>query len=125
MWLDNQRSGKGTFRYADGDVYIGEWKDDIQDGLGIYKFQNGDYYEGKYVQGERTGEGIFKYSNGDKYVGNFQNGEKMDMAHSIGPMETPIQDIGAMTVSMAKVSWSRKMAMYLRPISKKVCLMGK
>ena len=55
----------------------------------------------------------------------FRMERKMDMVHSIGPMETPILDIGAMTVSMAKVSWSRKMAMYLRPISKKVCLMGK
>ncbi len=62
-WITSARD-KGTNKYADGDVYIGDWKDDIQDGKGIYKFKNGDVYEGDYVQGERTGEGIFKSVNG-------------------------------------------------------------
>src|SRR5574344_1207557 len=76
MLAHTQRSGRGTFHYADGDVYVGDWTNDIQNGKGIYKFQNGDVYEGDYVQGERTGEGIFKYENGDRYTGHFLEGNK-------------------------------------------------
>ena len=33
--------GRGTMRYADGDVYEGEWKADKKEGRGTYRFANG------------------------------------------------------------------------------------
>ena len=39
MWLNNQRSFKGTKKNADGDVYTGDWLNDIQNGKGVYRFQ--------------------------------------------------------------------------------------
>ena len=36
-WENDERNGKGTYRYVNGDVYEGEWKDNKRHGKGIYQ----------------------------------------------------------------------------------------
>ena len=36
-WENDERNGKDTYRYVNGDVYEGEWKDNKRHGKGIYQ----------------------------------------------------------------------------------------
>jgi len=36
MWVDNERSGQGTYIYANGDSYEGEWRKNQKHGDGVY-----------------------------------------------------------------------------------------
>lgn len=42
-------------------------------GKGVYKYPNGDIYEGDFVEAKRQGYGIYYYVNGDRYEGEFAN----------------------------------------------------
>ncbi len=35
-WENNERQGKGTYNYANGDVYEGDWKNNLRHGKGVY-----------------------------------------------------------------------------------------
>ena len=57
-WFDSasrhkngKRSGSGTFKYMNGDIYTGNWK-----------------------EGKRFGDGSFVYSNGEKQTGIWEDG---------------------------------------------------
>lgn len=43
----SKRSGTGTFRWNNGDVYTGTWKNDLMD-EGTYTFQDGRVYKGQF-----------------------------------------------------------------------------
>ena len=43
-WKENEKNGRGTFKYANGESYEGEWKEDQRNGLGNQKYANGDIY---------------------------------------------------------------------------------
>ena len=44
----NKPNGKGTMKYEDGRVYVGEWVDGRWHGQGSASFANGDSYSGLY-----------------------------------------------------------------------------
>jgi len=69
-------NGSGTYKWSDGDVYVGQWKDGIQNGQATYKFSNGDVYEGQYKDGKMNGQGTYKFSKGEVYVGQWKDSEK-------------------------------------------------
>ena len=56
---DGQRNGKGIFIWSTedskGHTYQGEWKDDEKIGKGIYKYANGEIYEGEWKDNEVVG----------------------------------------------------------------------
>jgi hypothetical protein len=45
------RHGFGVYRYANGDVYIGNWEKDQKDGRGIMIWANGDVFDGFWSNG--------------------------------------------------------------------------
>ena len=45
---ENKPHGKGTMKYDDGRVYVGEWSDGRWHGTGRASFSNGDSYDGQY-----------------------------------------------------------------------------
>ncbi len=49
-------------QFSNGDVYEGEWVNDEKDGKGVYKYANQDYYEGYFNKGKRNGKGFFQWS---------------------------------------------------------------
>jgi hypothetical protein len=49
-WLAGERSGLGTFFYADGSQYTGEWVHNQKDGSGVYIKSDGSMHYGYYSQ---------------------------------------------------------------------------
>lgn len=41
-----KKTGKGVYKYANGDVYDGEWKDGSMNGYGVYTSHDGGKYKG-------------------------------------------------------------------------------
>ena len=72
-WANNKREGPGLNYYSNGNLYVGMYKNGKKEGKGKYKWKNGDFYEGMWKNGVKDGEGIYKCSNGDFYKGLFKN----------------------------------------------------
>ena len=70
-WLDDSRTGQGTYTYVNGDTYDGEWSNNLRHGHGAYTYvESGVKYVGNWVSGRREviGELVFPNYN---YKGNF------------------------------------------------------
>ena len=52
-WKAGEEEGRGTMRYADGDVYEGEWKAGLEEGRGTCRYVGGGVYEGDWKAGKR------------------------------------------------------------------------
>ena len=74
-WLNGKQHGKGIELMKDGRKYVGQFKNDKRDGKGIFTMPDGTKFTGSYKEGKKDGQGIFIWANGDKYVGNYQNGK--------------------------------------------------
>jgi hypothetical protein len=58
LTLENlQKSGKGIFNFANGNVYEGDFVNGIFEGRGRYKFEGG-FYEGDWASGRYHGKGL-------------------------------------------------------------------
>jgi hypothetical protein len=68
-----EKEGRGTHRFASGDVYEGEWRADKKEGFGIFRYASGDVYEGERVADKKQGVGTFRYVNGDEYHGDWRS----------------------------------------------------
>lgn len=66
-------NGIGLYRWADGDLYVGEYKDNKRTGFGIYLWPNGSCYYGYWSNGNFDGEGIYLYNDGTKQIGKWVN----------------------------------------------------
>lgn len=77
LWMpdsryDNESSMvKGTYTFANGDVYKGEWEGSTINGTGTYTYVNGDKYEGPWKGGRPNGNGTYTWEDGSKYEGGF------------------------------------------------------
>lgn len=75
QWVDSSMCGSGTFIYAvENDVYKGEFKDDKKHGQGKYEFSNGNFYEGSFAVDKRHGRGRYSWTCGDSYEGEWFEG---------------------------------------------------
>jgi hypothetical protein len=68
-------NSRGTFKFVNGDVYVGDWKDGKHYGQGTFKNADGDVYVGEWKNGKRHGLGTLKWADGDVYVGDWEDGE--------------------------------------------------
>ena len=68
---DSMPHGKGTMKYDDGRIYVGEWNLGRWDGMGRATFTNGDSYDGQYRNDQRHGTGVYRWSDGRVYSGGF------------------------------------------------------
>jgi hypothetical protein len=77
-WQNGNKSGIGSFFYADGSVYDGSWEDNKKEGVGEIFISNGDSYDGYWSNNKRNNYGHYYFKNGDTYSGewkdNYQNG---------------------------------------------------
>lgn len=71
-----QREGRGTMRFANGEIYEGEWKEDKYEGRGIYRYPDGAVYDGEYVAGKKEGHGSYRFADGATYVGEYVAGKQ-------------------------------------------------
>ena len=73
-WVKGERSGKGKYTFKTGDIYEGDFINNDRTGKGKYTWkETGDNYEGDFVEGMRTGKGKYTWKNGDNYEGDFIN----------------------------------------------------
>lgn len=79
----NVKTTYETITYDDGSVYEGEVSEDgLQHGQGTYKWANGDSYVGSWANGEQHGYGTYTWADGTIYAGNWVNGEMVDNGQS-------------------------------------------
>lgn len=73
-WDHGKMHGDGTLRYANGDLYIGEWHNGLRSGKGTLNKGNGDCYEGYWLEDKREGSGSYFYAQSGKvFVGEWAN----------------------------------------------------
>lgn len=71
-WDHGKMHGHGTLRYANGDLYIGDWHDGLRSGQGTLNKANGDCYEGYWLEDKREGSGSYFYAQSGKvFVGEW------------------------------------------------------
>ena len=79
-WIDNVRSGKGRYKWANGDEYEGEWKNDMCSGKGTARFINQFIqYDGDWKRDLPNGYGVltehFAFKTSGQWVNGVLNGK--------------------------------------------------
>ena len=74
-FLNNNITGKGEYKWENGDVFVGDFINGKMHGRGHYKWPDGGEYEGEYINNIKAGMGKFKWSNGKIYEGTFEDGK--------------------------------------------------
>ena len=73
-WKDGKLYGRGTFKYSDGTVYIGQWiGNNTMHGKGTCKYNYGTVYTGGYSNNKFHGVGHLKLTNGQEHFGIWDN----------------------------------------------------
>ena len=99
--------GKGTFIWADGDIYEGDWVHDIRTGYGFFKSKEctyqGTFFEdefhgwGKitYLQSKEHSNKILRYTKGDTYEGYFSKNlpHTIDIDKEVHPMNPKLPSV--------------------------------
>ena len=58
-WVEGKMQGKGTFKWADGRLYVGEYHQDKKHGSGVFTWPDGKKYDGEWKEGNQHGIGAF------------------------------------------------------------------
>jgi hypothetical protein len=74
-FTDNNITGKGEYKWENGDQFFGDFINGKMHGSGLYKWPDGGEYEGEYINNIKEGIGRFKWSNGKIYEGPFFGGK--------------------------------------------------
>jgi len=70
--------GYGQYVYTDiNDCYEGQWLCGLRSGKGKYRFANGNIFQGEYVIGSRQGAGVFYYVGGEAEVNVYEKGAEV------------------------------------------------
>ena len=91
-WDMGIRSGRGTYRNGEGNLYIGQWRNDKREGQGSYFFgvkdwtpnkysefwlsENVENYTGGFQNDLYHGQGTYRWPDGQRYVGEFFANDK-------------------------------------------------
>lgn len=78
------QNGKGTYLFANGNVYVGSFQQGKPDGFGKIKYADGVIYEGEIQSGYMHGNGFMITSDGNKVQGVWNQGR---FIRSSGPGE--------------------------------------
>jgi len=78
-------NGNVTWKYDNGDEYVGESKGKKRHGRGKYVGANGEIYEGEYSENKPHGRGRMVYDNGDTYDGEWRKDKKHGRGKYVWP----------------------------------------
>jgi hypothetical protein len=70
---EDKRQGRGTFHFANGNVFVGQFSNGVFEGEGRYTFEGGSY-EGEWRSGRYHGQGSLQFADGSSYRGHFNDG---------------------------------------------------
>ena len=70
---EGKPNGRGILYCANGNKYLGDWQDSWRQGRGKFIFKEGHEYTGGFYRNNFHGKGIMQYANGDRYDGNWRN----------------------------------------------------
>jgi len=86
QWQDNEKHGKGTQTWANGDKYVGEWEHGKPSGFGTFWKKSKrtllKQYAGQWLQGDQHGRGVYYYEDGGVYDGQWRK----SLRHGVGIM---------------------------------------
>ncbi|KAH3762785.1 2-isopropylmalate synthase [Pelomyxa schiedti] len=71
--VDNQRDGKGTCTWQNGQTFYGDWKYDNMHGRGMYTWLDGDSHTGEWRNDKRDGWGVSRRADGWSFEGLFRD----------------------------------------------------
>ncbi len=72
----NCDNGKGTYKFSDGSIYVGNFVKNHMDGFGKLTDARGNVYTGNFKDDKYNGVGMFKRTDGTKYIGEFKDGKR-------------------------------------------------
>ncbi len=72
----NCRTGKGSYKFTNGDFYEGQWYNGKPHGSGTYSFSSKEKYIGQFQNGKFDGQGSMHYPNGGHYSGGWKANKK-------------------------------------------------
>lgn len=72
----NCNTGKGTYNFKDGSVYVGEFVNNHMEGFGKLTDSRGNIYTGYFKNDKYEGIGKFERTDGTKYIGEFKEGKR-------------------------------------------------
>lgn len=76
QWLAGKKSGNGTYSYAkDGTKLVGEWANG-KITSGQWVFPNGTYYSGTFRYNKPYGKGVWIFGNGNQLTGEYLHKEQ-------------------------------------------------
>ena len=73
--MNHLMHGKGTYKWVNGEVFIGNYVNGKRDGQGTTLFSDGTVRNAEYTDGQINTNQIVKeqYPNGDTYEGELEN----------------------------------------------------
>lgn len=72
----NCNTGKGTYYFTDGSIYVGEFVNNHMEGFGKLTDSRGNIYTGYFKNDKYEGIGKFERTDGTKYIGEFKEGKR-------------------------------------------------
>lgn len=67
-WLDDKKSGGGTYTWPNRAKYVGGFVNDKMTGMSSsLAYGDGSFYSGEFKDNKRDGEGMFKFNDGSTY----------------------------------------------------------
>ncbi|CAI2367031.1 unnamed protein product [Moneuplotes crassus] len=87
----DQKQGRGTFRWRNGSIYEGYWDSNKATGPGrmiivMKSDKNYDYcniYEGQWKNSKANGFGVYTCEDGSEYKGNWRNNRPHGLGHEV------------------------------------------
>ena len=75
-YLRGKLHGYGTYKWPDGEKYIGDWAYGKRNGYGTNFWPDGDKYIGQFINNKKDGKGTYYWNEGNKYVGMWKNDKR-------------------------------------------------
>ena len=109
----NQTEGYGSWRYHNGDVYVGNWKDNQQHGFGQYTYRDGGVFDGEFFYGKKHNRGTYTYRDGSVFQGWFFYGKEHGPGEFIDTDNNILEEAFYLVNDMENFCILPKMAMNL------------
>lgn len=72
---NNNREGKGLYKFSNGDEYTGNFKREMANGIGRMNYNSGAEYLGEWRDSRKEGYGFYQWKDGEMYIGEFKGGK--------------------------------------------------